>query len=153
MLSRLRTGRNRGLVTAILLSCWLGGAGGATAADVTTTQLAPGIAMLSGRGGNIGVCYGEDGVVLVDEIENGIHHTALRNLWEKIGQFAHHLGVQFFASTHSRECIEAAHEVFSKSQKRCFVLHRLYRKAGSVQSETYEGEKLKGALELDLEVR
>ncbi len=34
---------------------------------ITTEQLAPGIAVLFGNGGNIGVAYGEDGTVLIDD--------------------------------------------------------------------------------------
>jgi len=35
--------------------------------EITATQLTPGIAVLFGRGGNIGVSYGEDGTVLIDD--------------------------------------------------------------------------------------
>ena len=34
---------------------------------ITTEQLAPGVAVLFGNGGNIGVAYGEDGTVLIDD--------------------------------------------------------------------------------------
>ena len=35
--------------------------------EITATKLAPGVAVLFGAGGNIGVSYGEDGTVLVDD--------------------------------------------------------------------------------------
>ncbi|QLC23747.1 MBL fold metallo-hydrolase [Parasphingopyxis algicola] len=35
--------------------------------EIRTEQLAPGVAVLFGRGGNIGVSYGEDGTVLIDD--------------------------------------------------------------------------------------
>ena len=35
--------------------------------EITSQQLAPGIAVIFGRGGNIGVSYGEDGTVLIDD--------------------------------------------------------------------------------------
>ncbi len=34
---------------------------------IKTTELAPGVAMLEGMGGNLGVSYGEDGVFLIDD--------------------------------------------------------------------------------------
>ncbi|MEO1168355.1 MAG: MBL fold metallo-hydrolase [Pseudomonadota bacterium] len=37
------------------------------AVDISTVELAPGIAVLFGRGGNIGVSHGEDGTVLIDD--------------------------------------------------------------------------------------
>ena len=35
--------------------------------EIKTEQLAPGVAVLFGAGGNIGVSYGEDGTVLIDD--------------------------------------------------------------------------------------
>ena len=35
--------------------------------EITAEQLAPGVAVLFGRGGNIGVSHGEDGTVLIDD--------------------------------------------------------------------------------------
>ena len=35
--------------------------------EVTAQQLAPGVAVLFGAGGNIGVSYGEDGTTLIDD--------------------------------------------------------------------------------------
>lgn len=35
--------------------------------EITTTEVAPGISMLQGRGGNIGVSVGEDGTFLIDD--------------------------------------------------------------------------------------
>ena len=35
--------------------------------DITTEQIAPGIAVLFGAGGNIGVSHGEDGTILIDD--------------------------------------------------------------------------------------
>ncbi len=95
----------------------------------------------------------DEGVVFVDEIENGVHHSAMRRLWENVASFAQRFNLQFFATTHSGECIEAANDVLGSSPDRLFVLHRLYRKDESVRAEAYEGEKLKGALELELDVR
>jgi glyoxylase-like metal-dependent hydrolase (beta-lactamase superfamily II) len=34
---------------------------------ITVEKLAPGLAVLRGQGGNIGVCYGDDGVFLIDD--------------------------------------------------------------------------------------
>lgn len=57
---------------SLLVLAWLCLAPAATAAEmdevvVSAVPIAPGIAMLSGRGGNIGVSYGPDGVVLIDD--------------------------------------------------------------------------------------
>ena len=94
-----------------------------------------------------------DGVVLIDEIENGVHHTAMGHFWRNIASLANALNVQVFATTHSRECIQAAHDTFPDDQPTGFILQRLYRKDGSICSEPYEPEKLEAALDMSLEVR
>ena len=35
--------------------------------EIKAEQLAPGVAVLFGAGGNIGVSYGEDGTILIDD--------------------------------------------------------------------------------------
>ncbi|OHD55962.1 MAG: hypothetical protein A2Y33_10915 [Spirochaetes bacterium GWF1_51_8] len=48
----------------------------------------------------------KDGVILIDEIDNGLFYNALRLLWDKVMYFAEKYNVQVFATTHSHECIQ-----------------------------------------------
>jgi energy-coupling factor transporter ATP-binding protein EcfA2 len=48
-----------------------------------------------------------DGIVLIDEFENGLHHSAQQKLWQAVLSWAQKLNVQVFATTHSNECIKA----------------------------------------------
>lgn len=45
------------------------------------------------------------GIVLIDELDNGLHYSALRVLWKGILQAAHEYNVQVFATTHSAEAL------------------------------------------------
>ncbi len=94
-----------------------------------------------------------NGVVLVDEIENGLHHSILTNVWRAIGEVAREFNTQVFATTHSRECIVEAHEAFAKSECYDFRLHRLERIRGTIHAVTYDREALAAAIEAGLEVR
>jgi hypothetical protein len=47
------------------------------------------------------------GVLLVDEIENGLHYSIHEDLWKFVFKLARDLNVQVFATTHSWDCIEA----------------------------------------------
>jgi AAA15 family ATPase/GTPase len=49
----------------------------------------------------------ENGVLLIDEIENGVHYTLLEKFTEFIQKLAIKLSVQVFITTHSKETIEA----------------------------------------------
>lgn len=95
------------------------------------------------------------GIVLVDEIENGLHHSVMKSVWQGIAQFAREFDTQVFATTHSRECIRAAHEAFSEDEIYDFRLHRLDRVngEGDVRAVTYEPDILEASFRIGLEVR
>ncbi|MCH7786018.1 MAG: AAA family ATPase [Chloroflexi bacterium] len=103
----------------------------------------------------LAIANAEDGIVLVDEVENGLHHTVMKKVWSGIAQFAREFNVQIFATTHSAECVKAAHEAFSDEKKYDFRLHRLERKRDTddIRVVTYDQETLEAALELGLEFR
>jgi len=56
----------------------------------------------------------ENGYLFVDEIDNGIHYTQLDRLWEIILTISKEQNVQVFATTHSKECIDAYARVAKK---------------------------------------
>lgn len=94
-----------------------------------------------------------NGVVLVDEIENGLHHSILHKVWQVIGEVARKFNTQVFATTHSMECIVAAHKAFVESGIYDFRLHRLERMDETIHAVTYDQEVLEAAIEMGLEVR
>jgi len=52
--------------------------------------------------------------ILIDEVEAGLHYTALIDLWKAIHQAAKELDVQVFATTHSMECVNAFTEAYNQ---------------------------------------
>ncbi|MEY3868956.1 MAG: hypothetical protein RLZZ338_2847, partial [Cyanobacteriota bacterium] len=50
-------------------------------------------------------------ILLIDEIENGIHYTNQRDFWKTLFRLAVELDTQIFATTHSLEMIEAFADV------------------------------------------
>lgn len=49
----------------------------------------------------------EDGLLLIDEFESGLHYSVQPELWKLIFLVAERLNVQVVATTHSWDCIEA----------------------------------------------
>lgn len=92
------------------------------------------------------------GLIIVDEIENGLHHLAMPEFWRRIRVMIDEFDVQLFATTHSAECLHAVMEAFS-DRPNGIAVHTLHRKADRVQASTYTGETLHGARDLDLEIR
>lgn len=94
-----------------------------------------------------------NGIVVIDEIENGMHFSALGNLWELVRKSSRDWNVQFIATTHNNECIEAAMAAFEEEPSDLSI-HKLFSdESGRVRAITFTGETLKGARDLDLEVR
>jgi len=93
------------------------------------------------------------GVVLIDEIENGIHHSIMPKIWKAIGEAARNFDTQVFATTHSLECIVAAHKAFEESDVYDFQLYRLERINDTINVISYDQEDLATAIEEGFEVR
>ena len=55
----------------------------------------------------LGIYDTRDGIVLIDEIENGLHHSTQRIVWDAILKSAKEFNVQVFATTHSIECVQS----------------------------------------------
>jgi predicted ATP-dependent endonuclease of OLD family len=58
-------------------------------------------------------------ILLVDEIENGIHHTSQREFWRVLFRLAVELDTQIFATTHSLEMLQAFAEVGLEQNQEC----------------------------------
>ena len=89
------------------------------------------------------------GVVLVDEIENGIHHSAMAKVWKAVHEAVTRSGVQIFAATHSFECVQAAAATIGDELR----LYRLQPDVASQPIVDYPTEALEGALANGIEVR
>jgi len=92
-------------------------------------------------------------IILIDEIENGIHHSALPDVWTGIAEIAEKEDLQIFATTHSWECIEAAHAVFQSRKQYDFALHRLQMVKGEIQVVTHDQRMIEVAEKTELEIR
>jgi Fe-S cluster assembly ATPase SufC len=92
------------------------------------------------------------GVILIDEIENGIFHNQYAMLWQTVLDLAAHHETQLFISTHSKECLKGAMAAMAASPD-SFTLLRVRRGDGQAVVERFGGEQVEAALEKDGEVR
>jgi len=49
----------------------------------------------------------EGGILLVDEIDTGLHFSVMDRMWKLLAEGAEKFSVQVFATTHSRDCYES----------------------------------------------
>ena len=92
-------------------------------------------------------------ILFIDEIENGLYYEALPEIWKGIATLAASENIQVFATTHSRECILAAHQTMTAVPEYDFALHRLQRVKGQIEAVTHDRGMLDAAIKSGLEVR
>ena len=67
------------------------------------------------------------GVLLIDEIDTGLHYTVMEKMWQLVLETATRLDVQVFATSHSRDCYEslAAIAAPNASEDRRITIQRI----------------------------
>jgi len=93
------------------------------------------------------------GFLLIDEVENGIHHSVQAKFWRMILQTAHRNNVQVIATTHSWDCVKGFAEASSELEDVEGVLVRLERHEGRLRAVEYSERNLKAAAKYGIEVR
>ena len=126
--------------------------------DIGMSQLVPLPLMGEGLGRLLSIILAianaKGGTILIDEIEKGLHYSVLTDVWKAITDAARRAEAQVFATTHSQECIRAAHKAFETSEKYDFRYHRLERVKDKIfRAVTYDRETLATSDEMNLEMR
>jgi len=93
------------------------------------------------------------GVLLLDEVETGLHHSVMVQVWQAIAEAARRADVQVFATTHSYECIQAAQQAFQAQESPGLRLFRLDWIGDEIRVAVYKQEILNFAIEMTHEVR
>jgi AAA15 family ATPase/GTPase len=92
-------------------------------------------------------------VLLIDEIENGLHYSVLPVIWKGLFLAAKEFDVQIFATTHSWECILAADEAARADENYDLALIRLDRVKEDIKATIIDEKSLSTAKELQWEMR
>lgn len=94
-----------------------------------------------------------NGLLLVDEAENGIHYSVQRDFWHMILRTAVENDVQVLATTHSWDCVKGFAQAAEANEDVEGVLVRLERVGESIRVVRYPEEEVKVAAEQGIEVR
>ena len=94
-----------------------------------------------------------DGFLLMDEAENGIHHSVQRDLWRMVIQTAQENNVQVLATTHSWDCVRGFAQAATEIGEAEGVLVRLDRDDYGLRAVEYSEEDLEVVVEQGIEVR
>jgi len=97
------------------------------------------------------------GILLVDEIENGLHVSSIKYMWEMVLKHAGEYNVQIFIATHSKDVLEGLLRVIENGEDdiqdsiACFWLDKF--ETDEVKSYRYSPEELGKALDAGIDVR
>jgi len=95
----------------------------------------------------------KDGLLLIDEFENGMHYSVQLDVWRGILRLAERLNVQVFATSHSWDAVEAFQKAVGESQPDAGVLVRLTRRGEDVIPTVLQNKELAIATRDRIEVR
>ncbi len=97
----------------------------------------------------------KNGILLIDEVDTGLHYSVQSLVWKLIFETAERLNVQVFATTHSQDCIKAFQKS-SRAQNEEGMLISLRRRKDNpneIVSILYDEDKLEIATQEHIEVR
>lgn len=92
------------------------------------------------------------GVILIDEIDNGFYYDRLESIWRILLRLSLKYNTQIFASTHSKECLNAVSKVI-EGHEEDFTLLRAEHNEGGSQITRIDGRFFESAMKNDFEVR
>lgn len=101
----------------------------------------------------LSLCNAKGGLLLVDEIDNGLHYSIQLGVWKTVFRLAKQLDVQVFATSHSWDCVTAFAEAASDNKEVEGVLTRLTRVGERIVPSTFTEDDLKIVTEYGIEVR
>ena len=95
-------------------------------------------------------------IILIDEIDNGLHYSVYKQLWEALFALAVETNKQIFVTTHSKETLQKLNQTLEEhpdyqNEMRLYTIENTLKKGFQAYKYTYEG--LSGACENDIELR
>lgn len=101
----------------------------------------------------LAIVNAKDGVLLIDEIDTGLHFTAMSDMWKMLWETAKRLNVQIFATTHSNDCWTSLADIANAEHpsEDGITIHRIEK--GKTTSIVFTERQIAIAAENDIEVR
>ena len=94
----------------------------------------------------------KDGVLIVDEFENGLHWSVQEGAWDIVFKLAKSLNVQVFTTTHSRDCITSFERAWGLMPEDGAFM-RVSKDNGHSSLKEYDIDLLRDSIDTDVEIR
>ena len=95
----------------------------------------------------------QNGVLLIDEIDTGLHYSIMGDMWLLVAETARRYNIQVFATTHSFDCVRGLdwlclhHPELGKDVSLQKIVPEL------ASAVAFDAEQIRIAVEQDIEVR
>lgn len=99
------------------------------------------------------ISFCQNGVLILDEIENGIHHSVQKIFWDFIISAVDKFNVQLFVATHSYEMIEAFEKVSEEKSFDSISIYRISKDEIGANISHFNNKELDSFLDEKLEIR
>lgn len=116
---------------------------------IPITSMGDGIWRLLGLA--LALISARNGILLIDEIDTGLHYSVMADMWKLVSRTAARLDVQVFATTHSRDCYESLAAIVRDSKEGEVSIQRIER--GQRQAVAFNEREILIAAERGIEVR
>jgi len=99
-----------------------------------------------------------ESIILIDEIENGLHYSAHKLLWKNLLSICKEMNIQLFISTHSLETLQHFKETleleeYADMREKSMIYSIIHTSKQGIKALNYSFEGFKDAIELNNEIR
>ena len=94
-----------------------------------------------------------NGVLLIDEIDTGLHWTIMEDMWQFVVEVARKSNVQVFATTHSHDCIRGLASLIQSRPEFADQVSIQKVVSSLPQAVCLRGDQIRVAVEQEIEVR
>ena len=101
----------------------------------------------------LGLANSVGGFLVIDEAENGIHHSVQREFWRMVLETAHQNDVQVLATTHSWDCVRGFARAANELDAIEGTLVRIEKRNGEMWTVEYSEDQLGVVAKQGIEVR
>ena len=98
----------------------------------------------------------KNGILLVDEIDNGLYYSVMKKLWKILLEAAEQFNVQLYATTHNMDSLQGLEKILSDNrgfQDKVSVYKLIHRDDDSMRIIHYDYESFSTLLQNENEIR
>lgn len=101
----------------------------------------------------LGLANATDSALLIDDIDTGLHHSVMEQMWRMVIGYSRTHPVQVFATTHSRDCLDSLGRVLhdNPAYHESVAVHRL--EAGRDDTVFIDAATLIETIDREIEIR